>query len=437
MSHDPTSHNPTRTRLETILARLAARRETERTYTTLYPESARAEADAADARLREGRSLGPLDGRIVSIKDLFDVAGEPTLAGSVIRRSAPAAMADAAVVRQLRAAGCVIIGKTHMTEFAFTAVGLNPHYPVPGNATDESLVPGGSSSGAAVSVAEGTCDIAIGSDTGGSVRIPAGLNGLVGFKPTARRVPLDGAFPLAPSLDSIGPLAASVADCALADAIMAGEPPVPLVTTSLDGLRIGVPRGRLFEDVVPEIANAFEAGLDKLRQAGAELADCPIDDLLDDMDRATRIGSVAGIEASRIHADWLDDEQAPVDVRVSGTLRRRRLVSDADLEALLARRAELAGAMDRRLAPFEALALPTSPIFAPSIAAVSSNEETYRRVEDLLLRNNQVANQFDLTAITLPMAGLARPAGLMLFGRTGTDRTLLQIAAAVELQLRA
>ena len=378
-----------------------------------------------------------LSGLTFAAKDLFDVAGEPTLAGSVIRRSASPAMADAPVVRRLRAAGCVIIGKTHMTEFAFTAVGLNPHYPVPGNATDGSLIPGGSSSGAAVSVAEGSCDIAIGSDTGGSVRIPAALNGLVGFKPTAHRVPLDGAFPLAPSLDSIGPLAASVADCALADAIIAGEPPAPLVAKSLDRLKIGIPSGRLLRDVVPEIAAAFEASLDRLSQAGAELADCPIDDLLEDMDKATRIGSIAGIEASRIHADWLDDAEAPVDVRVSSTLRRRRLVSDADLAALLARRAELARAMDRRLAPFDALALPTTPIFAPSIASVSSNEETYGRVEDLLLRNNQVANQFDLTAITLPMAGLTHPAGLMLFGRNGTDRTLLQIAAAVELRLSA
>ncbi|MDR6755593.1 aspartyl-tRNA(Asn)/glutamyl-tRNA(Gln) amidotransferase subunit A [Mycoplana sp. BE70] len=430
------SQNPIRTRLEEILSRLEARKDTERAFVGLYPQTARAEADAADARLREGKTIGPLDGRIVSIKDLFDVAGEPTLAGSIIRRSSPPAAADAPIVRRLREAGAVIIGKTHMTEFAFTAVGLNPHYPVPGNATDESLVPGGSSSGAAVSAAEGTCDIAIGSDTGGSIRIPAALNGLVGFKPTASRIPREGAFPLAPSLDSVGPLAASVADCALADAIMAGETPEPLIAKPLAGLKFGVPRGRLFEDTAPAIAAAFDANLARLAEAGVELVDCSIDDLLAALAEATRIGSIAGIEASRIHADWLDDEQAPVDVRVTTTLRRRRLVSDADLAALLETRKDLARAMDARLSPFDALVLPTSPIFAATIASVSSDEETYRQIEDLLLRNNQVANQFDLTAITLPMPGLAHAAGLMLFGRNGTDKMLLQIAASVEALIR-
>lgn len=430
------SQTAIRTRLEEILARLEERKDTERTFVTLYPQTARAEADAADARLHEGKTIGPLDGRIVSIKDLFDVAGEPTLAGSIIRRSRPPATADAPIVRRLREAGAVIIGKTHMTEFAFTAVGLNPHYPVPGNATDASLVPGGSSSGAAVSAAEGTCDIAIGSDTGGSIRIPAALNGLVGFKPTASRIPLEGAFPLAPSLDSVGPLATSVADCALADAIMAGETPEPLVAKPLAGLTFGVPRGRLFEDMDPEIAAAFDANLARLAEAGVELVDCSIDDLLEALADATRIGSIAGIEASRVHADWLDDDQAPVDFRVTTTLRRRRLVSDGDLTALLETRKELARAMDARLSPFDALVLPTAPIFAVTIASVSSDEDTYRGVEDLLLRNNQVANQFDLTAITLPMPGLAHPAGLMLFGRNGTDRALLEIAASVEALIR-
>ncbi|MGN6144609.1 MAG: amidase family protein, partial [Mesorhizobium sp.] len=212
-----------RDRLEEILNRLQARAGDERVFTRLYIEPARAAADAADARRKAGFTLGPLDGVIVSIKDLFDVAGEPTLAGSVLRRTAPPAEADAAVVMRLRRAGAAIIGKTAMTEFAFTAIGDNPHTGTPGNAADASLIPGGSSSGAGVSAAEGTSEIAIGSDTGGSVRIPAALNGVVGFKPTARRVPLSGAFPLSPTLDSIGPLARSVAQCAAADAVMAGE----------------------------------------------------------------------------------------------------------------------------------------------------------------------------------------------------------------------
>jgi aspartyl-tRNA(Asn)/glutamyl-tRNA(Gln) amidotransferase subunit A len=184
-----------RDKLEGILARLAKRAADERVYLRLYEDAARAAADAADARKRAGASLGPLDGAIVSIKDLFDVAGETTTAGSVVLRDAPPAQRDAAVVRRLRQAGAVIIGKTNMVEFAFSGLGLNPNYGTPGNAADPQRIPGGSSSGAGVSVAEHTSDISIGSDTGGSVRIPAALNGVVGFKPTARRVPLDGAFP--------------------------------------------------------------------------------------------------------------------------------------------------------------------------------------------------------------------------------------------------
>lgn len=429
-------NTPARDRLERILKRLDARRDSEKTYVKLYAESARAEADASDRRLQTGATLGPLDGRIVSIKDLFDVAGEPTLAGSVIRRTAAVPQREAVIVGRLRAAGAVIVGKTHMTEFAFTAVGLNPHYPVPGNATDESLIPGGSSSGAAVAAAEGTCDIAIGSDTGGSVRIPAALNGLVGFKPTASRVPLDGAFPLAPSLDSIGPLAANVADCALADAIMAGEPATEFVPRSIAGLRIGVPRGRLLADLSAEISGVFAASLDRLTAQGAILVDCSLDDLIDRLRQATAIGSIAGLEASRLHADWLSDPDAPVDARVSSTLRRRILTPQSALDALLETRAELARAMDERLSAYDLIVLPTTPIAAVSIASVEADEGEYDRVEGLLLRNCQVANQFDLTAITLPMPGLTQPAGLMLMARNGTDRTLLAIAASVEARLQ-
>ncbi|WFU47294.1 amidase [Sinorhizobium terangae] len=431
------SNTPSRDRLEAVLARLDARRAKERVFVKLYSDIARAEADAADRRLSDGKSLGPLDGRIVSIKDLFDVVGEPTLAGSVIRRAAEPAAADAAVVQRLRAAGAVIIGKTHMTEFAFTAVGLNPHYPVPGNAIDARLVPGGSSSGAAVSVAEGTSEIAIGSDTGGSVRIPAALNGLVGFKPTARRVPLDGAFPLSPSLDSIGPLARTVADCALADAIMAGDTPGPLTPLALDGLTLGLPKGLLLDDLAPEIARAFEASLQTLSRAGAKIAECSIDDLLLRFAEATQIGSIAAIEGSRIHRDWLDDGDAPVDTRVTSTLRRRLTVPDATLEKLLQTRQVLIRAMHERLAPYDLIVLPTMPIPAVRIVSVEHDQQEYRRVEDLLLRNTQVANQFDLTAVTLPMAGTSLPAGLMLVGRSGTDRTLLAAAASVERLLQA
>ena len=213
---------------------------------TVYREAARAAADAADARARSGISLGPLDGVIVSIKDLFDVAGEPTRAGSkILAEEAKPAAADAAIVRRLRAGGAVIVAKTNMVEFAFSGVGANPHFGTPGNPRDRARVPGGSSSGAPVAVADGMCEISIGSDTGGSVRIPASLCGLVGFKPSRQRVPTDGAFPLSFTLDSIGPIARSVADCAKADAVMAGEEFsfAPLDVAALKELRFGVAEG--------------------------------------------------------------------------------------------------------------------------------------------------------------------------------------------------
>src|SRR3954469_14276614 len=239
-----------RDRLEQALARIAdPKGEGARACLTLYTGAARAAADAADARAKSGISLGPLDGAIVTIKDLFDVAGEPTRAGSRILVEAPPAAADAPVVRRLRAAGAVIVAKTNMTEFAFSGVGLNPHYGTPGNPADRTRVPGGSSSGAAVAAADQMCGIAIGTDTGGSTRISGALCGIVGFKPSQKRIPTEGAFPLSYSLDSIGPIARTVLGCAVADSVMAGESDfqAPTVLTAA-GLRLGVPRGVLMDD---------------------------------------------------------------------------------------------------------------------------------------------------------------------------------------------
>jgi len=423
-----------RDHLETILARLAARAGEERVFTKLYAEAARAAADASDARKRAGVTLGPLDGTIVSIKDLFNVAGEATTAGSLMLKTAAPALRDAAIVYRLRQAGAVIIGKTNMTEFAFTAIGDNQHYGTPGNATDASRIPGGSSSGAGVSVREGTCDIAIGSDTGGSVRIPASLNGVVGFKPTARRVPLAGAYPLSATLDSIGPLALSVAACAVADAAMAGEElpalhqPLPLA-----GLRVFIPRGLLFEDTENAVAAAFDRSLRKIEQTGARLADISIDDLLADMRAATKRGSIAAMEGAEIHADWLaTGAPVPVDPHVSGPLSRAAMLPTPVYIRAMRRRAALAAAMDERLASVDVLALPTTPVTAPTIVSMIEDAELRDRTEGLLLRNTQVANQFDLCAISLPMPDMKLPAGLMLVARNGHDHHLLRIAAEVE-----
>src|SRR5437868_5731120 len=215
---------------------------------TIYADSARQAADAADARAKAGQPLGPLDGAIVSIKDLFDVKGEVTRAGSrVLANEALVAAADAPVVVRLRAAGAVIVAKTNMSEFAFSGIGANPHYGTPGNPFDRARVPGGSTAGGGVAVADGMCEIAIGTDTGGSTRIPAALCGIVGWKPSKQRVPTDGAFPLSFTLDSIGPMAKSVADCALADAVMAGEKPAGIAPVPLSGLRFGIWQGVPFD----------------------------------------------------------------------------------------------------------------------------------------------------------------------------------------------
>ncbi|BCM21781.1 amidase [Mesorhizobium sp. J8] len=422
-----------RDHVEIILSRLANRAADEKVYVKLYAEAARAAADASDARRKVGLSLGPLDGRIVSIKDLFDVAGEPTAAGSLIHAHAAPATRDAAIVQRLRQAGAVILGKTNMTEFAFTAIGDNPHYGTPGNAADAGLIPGGSSSGAGVAVGEGTSDISIGSDTGGSVRIPASLNGVVGFKPTARRVPLAGAFPLSMTLDSIGPLARSVADCAIADAIMAGEEPAALRPVPLATLRIGIPRGVLFGDTQAEVGEAFEGCIDRIGRAGVRAAELPIDDLVAEMRTATRRGTIASMEGAEVHADWLASGAAvPVDPHVTGPLSRALTVPASAYIRTIRRRGELAAAMAERLEAVDLLALPTVPMVAPSIAAMAGDEALRDRTEGLLLRNTQLANQFDLCAISLPMPGTKLPAGLMLVGKHGDDRRLLAIAAAVE-----
>ena len=422
-----------RDRLEERLARLAARAGEEQVFLKLYPDAARAAADAADARRKADVTLGPLDGTIVSIKDLFDVAGETTTAGSAALRDATPARHDAVIVRRLRQAGAVIIGKTNMTEFAFSAVGLNKHYGTPGNAADPSLVPGGSSSGAGVSAAEGTSDIAIGSDTGGSVRIPASLNGVVGFKPTARRIPLNGAFPLSRTLDSIGPLAGSVADCAAADAVTAGEEPRLLEAFPLAGLRVGIPQGWLFAELEPVVEAGFEQSFRLLTAAGVCFSDHAIDDLLAEMSDATKAASIASIEAAEVHADLMRTKAwSLVDPRIGNPIARRSAVPAHAYIRTMRRRSALAAAMDDRLASVDVLLVPTTPMTAPPIAPMLDDDDLYGRTDGLLLRNPQIVNQFDLTAISLPMPGMVRPAGLMMVARHGKDRRLLAIAAAVE-----
>ncbi len=425
-----------RDRLEEILSRLDARVDTEKVYTKLYRQTARQQADACDARRRAGQTLGALDGTIVSVKDLFDIAGEPTTAGSRIRRAAAPATRDAEVVQRLRKAGVILLGKTTMTEFAFTSVGLNDYFGTPGNATDPDRIPGGSSSGAAVSVAEGTSDVSIGTDTGGSVRIPAALNGIVGFKPTARRIPRAGAFPLSDTLDSIGPLARSVAACAHVDAIMSGDEPAACDPLPLNDLRIGVPTGAVMEDLDTEVAVAFSLALSKIERAGARLANLFVDDLLGEMEDATRAVSLGSMEGAKIHADWLRTEAAKsVDQRITVPLLKASGVDAVTYERTLQTRNTLVARMDDRLCGSDFVVLPTTPICAPRFAATAA--DGHERIEAQLLRNTRIANQFDLCAISLPLRGTRLPVGLMVVARANHDKALLRVARALELLLAA
>jgi aspartyl-tRNA(Asn)/glutamyl-tRNA(Gln) amidotransferase subunit A len=420
-----------RDRLEKALARIAdPKGEGARVCLTVYHDAARAAAEAADARARLGLSLGPLDGIIVSIKDLFDVAGEPTRAGSkILAEEATPAPADAAIVRRLRAGGAVIVAKTNMTEFAFSGIGANPHFGTPGNPRDRLRVPGGSSAGAPVAVADGMCEISIGSDTGGSVRIPASLCGLVGFKPSRQRVPTEGAFPLSYTLDSIGPIAASVADCAKADGVMAGEQFAPLEPVALAGLRCGIAQGLPLENLDETVSAAFAAATSALDNAGVLLSRETLP--FDEMAAVNAKGGISPPEACAIHRDRLRRRAADIDPNVRARIERGCAVSAADYVDMVRDRARLVRAMDARLAALDILVMPTTPIVAPTIAEVEDRKAFSAR-NMLLLRNTNIINFFDLCAITLPLpaAATALPAGLMLIARNGRDKWLLRIAAA-------
>jgi aspartyl-tRNA(Asn)/glutamyl-tRNA(Gln) amidotransferase subunit A len=420
-----------RERLEQALARIAdPKGEGSRACLTVYAGPARAAADAADARAADGISLGPLDGSIVSIKDLFDVAGEPTRAGSkILADEAKPATADAPVLRRLRAAGAVIVAKTNMTEFALGGIGANPHFGTPGNPSDRARVPGGSSSGAAVTAADGMCEIAIGTDTGGSVRIPAGLCGVVGFKPSRQRVPTAGAFPLSATLDSIGPLARSVADCAKADAVLSGEDFVPLEPIPLAGLRCGIAQGLPLESLDDTVSAAFAAALKSLTAAGVRLTDETLP-LLDEMREVNAYGGIVQPEACAVHRDRIKRRAADIDPNVRVRLERGCAVSAADYFDMMQARTRLVRAMDHWLASLDVLVMPTTPIVAPTMAEVTG-WENYAARNTLVLRNTSVGNFFDLCGISLPLKAKL-PVGLMLMARNGHDRMLLRIAAAVE-----
>ena len=421
--------------VEDALARIAdPAGEGARAFRRTYGDAAIAQAHASDAMRAHRIVASPLAGIPVSIKDLFDVAGEVTLAGSRVLADAPPAGADAPVVRRLRAAGAIIVGRTNTVEFAFSGLGINPHYGTPKNPWDRATgrIPGGSSAGAAVSVSDGMAAIGLGSDTGGSVRIPAALCGLTGFKPTARRVPREGAFPLSTTLDSIGPIARSVACCALVDSILAGDAPQVPAALPLQGLRLGVVRDYVLEGLDRHVAAAFDKALARLSQAGACVADMRFE-ALGRLPQINRTGGIVLPEAYAIHRDLVTRRGSEYDPRVAYRVLRGADVTAADYIEVLRERAGLIAESARLAAPYDALLMPAVVMVAPAIARLEADEQLYNQANNAILRNPSVVNFLDGCALTIPChAPGAGPVGLMVVGQCGEDRRLLAVGLAIE-----
>ncbi|HEV7326707.1 MAG TPA: amidase [Bosea sp. (in: a-proteobacteria)] len=409
-----------------------------RVFTRLHAERALKAARASDALRQAGFARSALEGLPISIKDLFDVAGDVTMAGSVALDDAQPAKANAPVVERLVAAGAIIVGRTNMTEFAFSGLGLNPHYGTPLNPFDRAAkrIPGGSSSGAAVSVSDGMAAAAIGTDTGGSVRIPAALCGLTGFKPTARRVHRHGAVPLSTSLDSIGPIARSVACCAMLDAILSGTGENLLGEASLAGLRLAVPKTAALDGMDAAVAASFEAALGTLSRAGAQISEIAVPEFAQ-LGAINAKGGLAAAEAWHWHRELIQRASDRYDPRVRVRILRGREISAADYIDVLAARTAWIDAVEARVASFDALVMPTVPIVAPRIDELA-DDAAFGATNLLILRNPTFINFLDGCAVSLPCHRPGEPpVGLMLAGAAGRDRAILSIGQAVEAALRA
>ena len=421
--------------IEDALARIAnPYGEGKRTFTAVHAEQARAAAAASDLLRGAGLARSPLEGLPVSVKDLFDVAGETTLAGSAVLKGTAPAAADAEVVRRLRAAGAIIIGRTNMTEFAYSGLGLNPHYGTPHNPWERAVgrIPGGSSSGAAVSVADGMAVAGIGSDTGGSVRIPSALCGLTGFKPTARRISMRGVLPLSKNLDSIGPLAPSVACCAVLDAIMAGEAPEIPAPAEVSGLRLLVPTTVVLDDMDDAVSGAFDRALSVLSAAGTLVREAP----LPAFSRLAAINAKGGFTAAEAwawHRELIERGAGSYDPRVVSRILRGKEMSAADLLDVIEARAAWIAEVESSIFGFDALLMPTVPLVAPKIADLAASDEAYFRANGLMLRNPTLINFLDGCALSIPChAPGDAPVGLMVAAGAMNDRRILAIGRALE-----
>ena len=423
--------------VEQCLARIAdPAGEGARAFIKVHAEQARAMADAMDALRRVGRAPGRYAGIPISLKDLFDIAGEPTPAGSRALADALPATTNAPVVQRMLAAGFVPMGRTNMTEFAFSGLGINPHYGTPRSPWDRAAarIPGGSSSGTAVSISDGMAVAGLGTDTGGSCRIPAAFCGIVGYKPTARRVPISGVLPLAPSLDSVGPLAPSVACCAVIDALLAGEAPALPAATELAGLRLAMPENFMLDGLDATVSAAFDRALAALSRAGASIVRRRFAEF-DAIGPVNARGGFAASEAYAWHRTLLAEKGSLYDPRIRMRIERGEKMTAVDYVNLVNARQHIVASFDAATRGFDALIMPTVPIVAPRIAELD-DERDYNRINMLILRNTAVGNFLDRCSISLPCHREGEPpVGLMLMGETMGDARLFSIAAAIEARL--
>jgi aspartyl-tRNA(Asn)/glutamyl-tRNA(Gln) amidotransferase subunit A len=425
--------------IEECLARAHdANGEGARVFTAIAAEKARGAAEAMDRLRKAGAAPSEFAGIPISVKDLFDVAGEVTTAGSRVLASNPPAQTDAVAVARLRAAGFVIVGRTNMTEFAYSGLGLNAHFGTPRNPFDRATgrIPGGSSSGAAVGVADGMFAAGLGTDTGGSCRIPAALCGIVGFKPTAHRVPRRGVVPLSSTLDSVGPLARSVECCAILDAILSGDTPRAEEPFPLAGLRLGLPDCYVTDGMDDLVAEAFNRAISTLSVAGARVIGLPLD-MIKEIPAINAKGGLVGAEAYAWHREYLERTPHLYDPWVLQRFEAGKSQSAADYIATRTARERMIERVAGVTACVDVVLMPTVPVVAPAIAAIAETELA-NRTNLFLLRNPSLANFLDRCAISLPCHRAGEdPVGLMLLGEHGADRRLLAIARSVAQVLNA
>lgn len=406
-------------------------------FLSLFKKKALAEARLVDQARKEGTWLAPFSGIPLAIKDLFDVQDEVTRAGSKVLDHLGPARTDAQIVTNLRRAGFIIVGKNNMTEFAYSGLGVNAHFGTPLNPLDKNddRVPGGSSSGAAVSVASEMVPAAIGTDTGGSCRIPAAFCGIVGFKPTASRVSRAGTVPLSRSLDSIGPIAETVQCCSVLDSVLTGGNGESADPFPVSGVRLGVLEGYVTEHMDEVVSDAHQHTLTRLSRAGVHLAPVTVNELTE-LPEINKKGGIVGAESYSWHRELLQTRAEFYDPWVRARFDAGQSQTAADYIQLLEHRGRIRGQVYSKLAPFDAFILPTVQIVPPKLSELATPQQSNAK-NMLCLRNTSIGNFVDSPAISIPCHEPGSlPVGMMLMGMGGSDHRLFSIALGLEQIIR-